>query len=140
MIDSMLRVYTWSQLASEHWFKPFPSSCTSARSLEIIIRVIFTHVSKVNIAIDVISICILYNLQARQPFCVCCSMACLKGPNIIFGTAASLQKQKQLSHVKFSSYAAMSGSTLCRLRGRGLVLVEALALEEPPRVPPAVLR
>ena len=58
-----------------------------------------------------------------------------------FGTAASLQKQKRLSHVNFSSYAANSGSTLCRLRGRGLVLVEALALEEPPRVPlPAVLR
>ena len=34
----------------------------------------------------------------------------------------------------------MSGSTLCRLRGRGLVLVEALALEEPPRVPLALLR
>jgi len=55
------------------------------------------------------------------------------------GTAAVLQKQKQSSRLKFSSYAAISGSTLCLLRGLGLVLVEALALEEPPRVPLAAL-
>ena len=48
---------------SKHWFQSFPGSCTSAGSWEVTVSIIIIGVMN---AINVILICILYNLQRTQ--------------------------------------------------------------------------